>query len=120
GISPTPKQAGYGLPCAKCRKYYSSALSECPVCKSAERVMPAAKLPCAPVEAKPAPKELDEQKERFLREFKAKLYEAHMQINTTSHHCTYAADDDPGHDSASVCRVCYDRLQTRLDLFESA
>ena len=120
GISPTAKHAGYGLPCAKCRKYYSSALSECPVCKSAERVLPAAKLSCAPVEAKPAPKELDEQKERFLREFKAKLYEAHMQINTTSHHCTYAAEDDPGHDSASVCRVCYDRLQTRLDLFESA
>jgi hypothetical protein len=90
------------------------------VCKSAERVLPVAKLPCAQVEAQPAPKELDEQKERFLREFKAKLYEAHMQINTTSHHCTYAAEDDPGHDSATVCRVCYDRLQTRLDLFESA
>ena len=83
--------------------------------------MPAAKLPCAPVvEAQPAPKELDEQKERFLREFKAKLYEAHMQINTTSHRCAYSAEDDPGHDSATVCRVCYDRLQTRLDLFESA
>jgi hypothetical protein len=56
--------------------------------------MPAAKLPCAPVEAQPAPKELDEQKERFLREFKAKLYEAHMQINTTSHRCAYSAEDD--------------------------
>ena len=120
GTSPTPKQAGYGLPCAKCHKYYSAGLSECPVCKSTQRVMPAAKLPCAPVEAQPAAKELDEQKERFLREFKAKLYEAHMQINTSSHICTYAAEDDPGHDSATVCKVCYDRLQTRLDSFERA
>src|SRR5215468_1956756 len=40
-ISPTPKRVGYGLPCAKCRKYYSAALSECPVCKSTERLMPA-------------------------------------------------------------------------------
>jgi len=119
-ISLTPKTVGYGLPCAKCRKYYSAAMSECPVCKSAERIMPAATLPCAPVEAQPASKELDEQKERFLREFKAKLYAAHMQINTTSERCTYSAEDDPGHDAASVCRVCYDRLQTRLDLFESA
>jgi len=120
GISPTRKPIGYGLPCAKCRKYYSAALSECPVCKSTDRMMPAATLPCAPAEAKPAAKELDEQKERFLREFKAKLYQAHMQINTTSHRCTYGAEDDPGHDPASVCRVCYERLQTRLDLFESA
>jgi hypothetical protein len=118
--SPAPKTIGYGLPCAKCRKYYSAALPECPVCKSSERVMPAATLPCPPTEAQPESKELDEQKERFLREFKAKLYAAHMQINTTSHRCTYSGDDDPGHDSASVCRVCYDRLQTRLDLFESA
>ena len=108
------------MPCAKCRKYYSAALRECPVCKSSERTMPAATLPCAPVEQQPASRELDEQKERVLREFKAKLYAAHMQINTTSHRCTYAAEDDPGHDAASVCRVCYDRLQTRLDLLESA
>src|SRR6478672_1775853 len=65
-ISPTLKPTGYGLPCVKCRKYYSAALSECPVCKSTERVSPIATLPCAPVEPKPAGKELDDQKERFL------------------------------------------------------
>ncbi len=65
-------------------------------------------------------KELDDQKERFLREFKAKLYAAHMQISSTSHRCTYAGEDDAGHDSATVCKVCYERLQDRLDLFESA
>lgn len=117
-ISPSP--AGYGLPCSKCRKYYSAALSACPVCKSSERVSPIAKLPCAPVEGQPAAKELDDQKERFLREFKAKLYAAHMQINATSHRCTYAGEDDAGHDSAAVCQVCYERLQTRMDLLESA
>jgi valyl-tRNA synthetase len=77
-------------------------------------------LPCAPVEPQPAGKELDEQKERFLREFKAKLYAAHMQINSTSHRCTYAGEDDAGHDSAAVCKVCYERLQGRMDLLESA
>lgn len=120
GISPTLKPIGYGLPCLKCRKYYSAALSECPVCKSTERVSPIATLPCAPVEPQPAGKELDDQKERFLHEFKAKLYAAHMQIAATSHRCTYAGEDDAGHDSATVCKVCYERLQDRMDLFESA
>jgi hypothetical protein len=104
----------------KCRKYYSAALSACPVCNSTERVPPIAALPCAPVEPQPVSKELDDQKERFLREFKAKLYAAHMQISSTSHRCTYAGEDDAGHDSAIVCKVCYERLQDRLDLFESA
>jgi hypothetical protein len=104
----------------KCRKYYSAELSACPVCNSTERVSPIAALPCAPVEAQPAGKELDDQKERFLREFKAKLYAAHMQITATSHRCTYAGEDDAGHDSATVCKVCYERLQDRMDLFESA
>ena len=72
------------------------------------------------MEGQPAVKELDDQKERFLREFKAKLYAAHMQINATSHRCTYAGEDDAGHDSAAVCKVCYERLQGRMDLLESA
>jgi hypothetical protein len=118
--SPSLKPVGYGLPCVKCRKYYSAALNACPVCNSTQRVSPIAALPCPTVEAQPAGKELDEQKERFLREFKAKLYAAHMQISSTSHRCTYAAEDDAGHDSAAVCKVCYERLQARMDLLESA
>jgi hypothetical protein len=119
-ITPSLKPVGYGLPCAKCRKYYSATLSACPVCNSTERVAPVAALPCPTIEAPEAGKVLDEQKERFLREFKAKLYAAHTQINPTPHRCTYAAEDDAGHDSATVCKICYERLQQRMDLFESA
>jgi len=118
--SPSLKAVGYGLPCAKCRKYYSAALRECPVCKSNERVSPIAALPCPVLETPPAGKVLDEEKERFLREFKAKLYAAHTQISTTAHRCTYAGEEDAAHDSASVCKICYERLQQRMDLFESA
>jgi len=32
--APGAKPVGYGLPCAKCRKYYAASLSACPVCKS--------------------------------------------------------------------------------------
>jgi hypothetical protein len=32
----------YGLPCVKCRLYYSAELSTCPICGCSDRVSPAA------------------------------------------------------------------------------
>lgn len=32
----------YGLPCMKCRLYYSAKLSTCPICGCSDRVSPAA------------------------------------------------------------------------------
>ena len=36
----TPRRGGYGMPCAKCKTYYSADLDSCPVCKTTERVSP--------------------------------------------------------------------------------
>jgi len=47
--------SGYGLPCAKCRKYYAANLSACPVCKSAERVSPIGLSPSRPPAAPAVP-----------------------------------------------------------------
>jgi hypothetical protein len=62
--------------------------------------------------------ERDEDKERILREFKAKLYATHSQINTTTHACAHAKGNED-HESPSVCRACYAKLQTRVDLLEA-
>jgi hypothetical protein len=35
-----PRLVKYGLPCARCRAYYPSALPACPVCRCRERVSP--------------------------------------------------------------------------------
>jgi hypothetical protein len=35
-----PRLVKYGLPCARCRAYYPSALPACPVCQCGERVSP--------------------------------------------------------------------------------
>src|SRR5207253_4971637 len=80
---------GYGLPCAKCKTYYAADLSACPVCKTADRVVPVAAVtststqrlaetsaPCVPDDAT-----LEEERERFLREFKSQVYASHAQIN---------------------------------------
>jgi len=81
--TPSSKPAGYGLPCTKCKTYYLANLNACPVCKSSERVSPVALAPenRPVVELQADAAVLDEERERFLREFKAKLYAAHMQIN---------------------------------------
>jgi hypothetical protein len=118
------KPVGYGLPCAKCRSYFPANLSVCPICRSTERVSAAA-APHKAVQAPPAQPAaeagLDEERERFLREFKAKLFAAHMQINPSVQiRCSLATDDDRPHESASICSPCYEQLQARVDLAEAA
>jgi rRNA maturation endonuclease Nob1 len=36
--SSVPKPVRYGLPCAKCKAYYSAEFDACPICSHAERV----------------------------------------------------------------------------------
>ena len=117
-----PKPVGYGLPCAKCRTYYFANLSSCPICNSSERVSACFAVPTSqPVEDPHPEGSLDEERERFLREFKAKLYAAHMQINPSAYlPCTFADEDEDAHESATVCKTCYDELQVRLDRLEAA
>jgi TonB family protein len=38
--APKHRQVGYGLPCAKCHKYFPADLEVCPICKGRERVSP--------------------------------------------------------------------------------
>jgi len=116
------KPVGYGLPCAKCKTYYLANLASCPICKSAERVSATFAAPTTtPVEDSHSEGTLDEERERFLREFKAKLYAAHLQINPSAYlRCTFADEDEGAHESATVCKTCYDGLQTRVDRLEAA
>ena len=117
--APSAKPVGYGLPCAKCRKYYAASLSTCPVCKSTERVSAMAALPC-PTATETHTGDLDEERARLLREFKAKLYATSAQINPANHACVQAKNGDKTHDEAAVCRTCHQRLQARVDALEAA
>ncbi len=113
---------GYGLPCANCRTYYLASLSACPICRTTERVSPSGAVPAVLMETSAPPDAaLNEERERFLREFKAKLYEAHMQINPAAYlRCTFSGEDDGAHESATVCKNCFDQLQSRADVLEAA
>ena len=115
------QKRGYGLPCAKCRTYYSSDLASCPVCKHADRVKPSV-APVAPV-ASPGTElsVIEREREKFLREFKSQVYASHVQINTAeSFRCTLDSNHQGGFEPAAVCQECYDHLKERLDLAQAA
>jgi hypothetical protein len=129
-----PRRIGYGLPCVKCKTYYAADLSMCPVCKTEERVSPIVALatggsyPDAPETALPMPDEaaLEEERERFLREFKAQALSADTQGDLAeiapvkSLSCNNEANHQGMYEPAAVCRSCHTKLQERIDLLEAA
>ena len=118
------KRVGYGLPCAKCKTYYMADLAACPVCKATERVSPTAtSVPVASVLSETTPDDavLEEERERFLREFKSQVYASHTQINAAaSFRCSLEQNHQDAFEPAAVCQGCYDHLQERVDVLEAA
>ncbi len=124
-----PRRTGYGLPCAKCKTYYGADLSACPVCKTAERVLPMAAASSTPMpksgeySATSVPDEatLEAERERFLREFKSQAYASQTQINVAeSFRCSLEENHPGAFEPAAVCQSCYVRLKERVDLLEAA
>src|SRR5439155_913967 len=112
---PVARRAGYGLPCAKCRTYYSADLTACPYCKSPQRVSAlATPLPVAQAAAEEMPDgtALEEEREHFLREFKSQLYAAHMQINAAaSFRCSLEENHQGAYEPAAVCTTVFHNFQ---------
>jgi hypothetical protein len=128
-VAAPAKVRGYGLPCAKCKTYYAADLDACPVCHSPVRVTPTpvnvAVSPAAsiltPAEETPDPDVLEQERERFLREFKSQVYASHAQINVAESFRCSREENHPGDfEPAEVCKGCYERLQERVDLMEAA
>ncbi len=117
------KLAGYGLPCSKCRLYDPADMESCPVCKSAERVSPAALAAAAEVPAAPQPEpgtQPEVERER-LRELKSQIFASHTQINAVA---TFRCALDQNHNGevepAAVCHSCYGDLRQQADRMEAA
>lgn len=113
----------YGLPCVNCHTYYDAEQSSCPVCKSNQRVSPAAAPDPAMPLADPLPSldDLEEERERFLKEFRSELFTANMQINAAaSFRCSLEEKHEGSAEPAAVCQGCYDHLQQKADQMEAA
>ncbi len=123
---PQRKSVGYGLPCAKCHLYYPADLAVCPTCKHNQRVSPVVpKIPPKRVETAPEPipdsSVLEQEREEFLKQFKAQMIKAHSEVLDTPEAICKFGDHHPGDPGAAeICSGCYERLQERLDVCEAA
>ncbi len=119
-----PKQTGYGMPCANCKTYYAADLKACPVCKGGERISPTAVAVRSTISASelcPDPIALEEERERFLRDFKAQVFASQLPIAPTGNlPCAHDENHPGGLEPATVCQGCYDHLQERVDVLEAA
>lgn len=142
--APAPRRSAYGLPCAKCNMYYEADLPACPICKSPQRVSPtSAAVTVAPTlqtaasskasshvlsganEPAPAPEVLEEERERFLKELKNQIYQAHTQINpgpagALTGRCIRESSHPDTQGPAEICRACFDDAQEAADRMEAA
>jgi RNA polymerase subunit RPABC4/transcription elongation factor Spt4 len=125
----TPRRAGFGLPCASCKTYYSADLKACPVCKASERVSavvaPARKIAAESTisdpQETPTLEVLEAERERFLQEFKAQLLASgKSSCSSGKVSCVHKENHPNGPEAASVCQSCHDYLQERIDALESA
>jgi hypothetical protein len=116
------KRVGYGLPCARCKTYYAANLAACPVCKGTDRVPAIAAIrtnTSVTAETLADPRALEEERERFLREFKSQAHAASLQLGPTAAHCTLDENHQGTQEAATVCQDCYDQLQERVDVLEA-
>jgi hypothetical protein len=117
------KRAGYGLPCAGCKTYYAANLASCPVCHATDRVSAIAAIKANTAisnEKFPDPEVLEEERERFLREFTSQAYAASLQLGpAATTHCTRLENHQETPETAAICQGCYDQLQERVDVLEA-
>jgi hypothetical protein len=120
------RTSGFGLPCSNCRLYYPASLDACPACNARERVSPTVARAVAKsqpaVEPIPDNELVEQEREAFLREFKSQLFAAHADVanGTAPAICTLGEHHAQSAEPASICRVCYERLQERVDVCEAA
>ncbi len=126
GTALAPKPSGYGLPCAQCRLYYPADLDTCPTCHSAQRVAPViSTIAAKPAQPDPDPVPdtaiLEQEREEFLRQFKSQLLVARAEVaDAPVPICTLGDHPADEPENAEICKLCYDRLQERLDVCEAA
>jgi hypothetical protein len=122
----SPKPVGYGMPCANCRTYYAADLRACPICRSQERISPVA----GPVRTSvavseqnlPDPETLEQERERFLNDFHAKMLASHPSTAAAAavEKCARSENHPSGPEPAAICQGCYEQLQEKVDVLEAA
>lgn len=115
--------SGVGLPCANCRVYYPADMKACPICKSSERVSPAAMsaaVPIAPAVPVQQPG-VEDEREQYLKQLKSEAFASHTQIDpTATFRCCLDQNHNGSVEPAAVCHSCYSEMRQLADRLEAA
>jgi hypothetical protein len=122
--APEKKAIGYGLPCSRCHAYYPADMHVCPICKSPDRVSPATPVVPAMPSVAPQPAtgaQIDDDRERFLKELKSQAFASHTQINAAAtFRCVLEHQHSGATEPAAVCHSCYSEVRQQADRMEAA
>lgn len=124
GIPSEKKAIGYGMPCSRCHAYYPADMHVCPICKSPDRVSPTAPVVHSMPSAVPQPAtgvQIDDDRERFLKELKSQAFASHTQINAAAtFRCVLEHQHSGATEPAAVCHSCYGEARQQADRLEAA
>ena len=124
GVPSEKKAIGYGMPCSRCHAYYPADMHVCPICKSPERVSPTAPVVHSVASAVPQPAtgaQIDDDRERFLKELKSQAFASHTQINAAAtFRCVLEHQHSGATEPAAVCHSCYGEARQQADRLEAA
>ena len=124
GLPSEKKAIGYGMPCSRCHAYYPADMRVCPICKSPDRVSPTEPVIHSMPSAVPQPAtgaQIDDDRERFLKELKSQAFASHTQINAAAtFRCVLEHQHSGATEPAAVCHSCYGEARQQADRLEAA
>jgi hypothetical protein len=124
GIPSEKKAIGYGMPCSRCHAYYPADMHVCPICKSPDRVSPTEPVLHSMPSAVPQPAtgaQIDDDRERYLKELKSQAFASHTQINAAAtFRCVLEHQHSGATEPAAVCHSCYGEARQQADRMEAA
>jgi len=124
GVPSEKKAIGYGMPCSRCHAYYPADMHVCPICKSPDRVSPTAPVVHSMASTVPQPAtgaQIDDDRERFLKELKSQAFASHTQINAAAtFRCVLEHQHSGATEPAAVCHSCYGEARQQADRLEAA
>ncbi len=124
GVPSEKRAIGYGMPCSRCHAYYPADMQACPICKSPDRVSPTEPVAHSMASAVPQPAtggQIDDDRERFLKELKSQAFASHTQINAAAtFRCVLEHQHSGATEPAAVCHSCYGEARQQADRLEAA
>src|SRR5258708_12160738 len=99
-------------------------MQACPICKSPDRVSPTEPVAHSMASAVPQPAtggQIDDDRERFLKELKSQAFASHTQINAAAtFRCVLEHQHSGATEPAAVCHSCYGEAPQQADRLEAA